>query len=99
MDPPLVVKGETILSDHVSKNTSGVATAADSTPTVTMYADADYQAQSNGISMTVSAVTGVTGAYAATKDSTGLALGSYVIKWTYAISASNRLFTYRVRIA
>ena len=94
----LVVKGETLLVDHVSRNTSDVATAADATPVMVMYADADYQAQSNGIDLTESAVTGVTGAYVGTKDTTALALGSYVVKVTYALSVANRLYTYRVRI-
>ena|SRR3990167_2970040 len=94
----LVVKTETLLVDHVSRNTSDVATAADATPVMTMYADADYAGQTGPITLTVAAVTGVTGAYAGTKDTTSLALGSYVVKVTYLLATADRLYTYRVRI-
>lgn len=94
----LVVQGETLLVDHVSKNTSDVATAADSTPAMTAYADADFEGQSNGFSLTVSAVTGVTGAYSGTVSTSGKAKGTYRVKITYALSASNRLFFERVRV-
>lgn len=83
-------KGDTLYIGYFSKNTSDVPTAADSTPTFTAYASADLIAQSNGISCTVTAITGVTGGYAISKDTTSMDRGVYHGIISYALSSSAR---------
>ena len=75
----------------LTKNSSDVPTAADSTPTCNFYASDDLQAKSNPISATVSAITGETGGYVISLTTSSLTAGvKYTAIIAYAISSANK---------
>lgn len=86
-----VTKGSTLYIGVFTTNTSSVPTNADSPPTFTAYAGADLAAGSNSITgFTVTAITGQTGGYVISKDTSSLDRGTYCGILAYAISSSNR---------
>lgn len=87
-----VKKGDTVFIDHISRNSSLVPTAADATPVVTLYAGADLAGKTNPLtSVTVTAITGETGAYVASRITTDLTAGTlYFALWSYQVATANR---------